>query len=140
MSNPDNNFDFAGAGFILLSLDIGTTSSGSLTDGSGFQPLSNITFDGTTGAISFAVAESPTIGVRNIKFSGNVINDGSGNAIGFTGTWQGLRVPVIVEESATADAQSAPAKREEPAIGVAPPVFFDVQGLWAAVVDRDEIT
>ena len=98
MSNPDNNFDFAGAGFVLLSLDIGTTSSGSLTDGSGFQPLSNITFDGTTGATSFAVAESPTIGVRNIKFSGNVINDGSGNAIGFTGTWQGIRVPVIVEE------------------------------------------
>ena len=49
-------------------------------------------------------------------------------------------MPVIVEKSATADAKSAPAKREEPAIGVAPPGFFDVQGLWAAVVDRDEIT
>ena len=138
MSNPDNNFDFAGAGFTLLSLDIGTTSSGSLTDGSGFQPLSNITFNDRTGAVSFGVAESPTISVRNIKFGGNVISDGSGNAIGFTGTWQGLRVPVIVEESATADAQSAPAKREEPALGVVPP-FFNAQGLWAAVVDRDEI-
>ena len=40
MSNPDNNFDFAGAGFILLSLDIGTISSGSLSDASGSQPLS----------------------------------------------------------------------------------------------------
>jgi hypothetical protein len=139
MSNPDNNFDFAGAGFILLSLDIGTTSSGSLTDGSGFQPLSNITFDGTTGAVSFAVAESPTIGVRNIKFSGNVIDDGSGNAIGFTGTWQGVRVPVIIEESATAAAQSAPAKPEKPALRVFPPPIFDVGGSWAAVVDRDQI-
>jgi hypothetical protein len=139
MSNPDNNFDFAGAGFILLSMDVGTTSVGTLSDGSRSQPLSKITFDDATGAISFDVAESPTIGVRNITFSGNVINDDSGNAIGFTGTWQGVRVPVIIEESATAAAQSAPAKREEPALGVLPPPIFDVGGSWAAVVDRDQI-
>jgi hypothetical protein len=139
MSNPDNNFDFAGAGFILLSLDIGTISSGALSDGSSSQPLGNITFDDATGAISFDVAESPTIRVRNIRFSGNVINDDSGNAIGFTGTWQGVRVPIPVEESATAAAQSAPTKREEPALGVLPPPIFDVWGSWAAVVDRDEI-
>jgi hypothetical protein len=140
MSNPDNNFDFAGAGFILLSLDVGTTSVGSLSDGSSSQPLGNITFDDATGAISFDVAESPTIGVRNITFSGNVINDDSGNAIGFTGTWQGVRVPVIIEESARAAAPSAPVKREGPALRVSPPpIFDDVGGSWAAVVDRDQI-
>lgn len=128
MSNPDNNFDFAGAGFILLSLDIGTISSGSLSDASGSQPLSNITFNSTTGATSFHVAESPTTGVRNINFSGNVINDGSGNAIGFTGTWEGTRLPIIRES----DARSAPA------IGVIP-TPFEVEGLWAAVIDRDQI-
>ena len=63
-----------------------------------------------TGAVSFDAAESPTIGARNIKFSGNVINDGSGNAIGFTGTWQGIRVPVIVEESATAEKRQRPSE------------------------------
>jgi hypothetical protein len=139
MSNPDNNFDFAGAGFILLSLDVGTTSVGELSDGSSSQPLSNITFDDATGAISFDVDESPTIGVRNITFSGNVISDDSGNAIGFTGTWQGFRAPVIFEESATASAQSAPAKREEPARGRFPRPIFDVEGSWAAVIDRDQI-
>jgi hypothetical protein len=128
MSNPDNNFDFAGAGFILLSLDIGTISSGSLSDASGSQPLSNITFNSTTGATSFHVAESPTTGVRNINFSGNVINDDSGNAIGFTGTWEGTRLPIIRES----DARSAPA------IGVIP-TPFEVKGLWAAVIDRDQI-
>lgn len=139
MSNANNNFDFAGAGFILLSLDVGTTSVGTLSDGSSSQPLSNITFDDATGAISFHVAESPTIRVQNIRFSGNVINDDSGNAIGFTGTWQGVQMPVIIEESATAAAQSAPAKRKEPALGVFPPPIFDVGGFWAAVIDRDEI-
>ena len=140
MSNPDNTFDFAGAGFILLGLDVGTISSGTLSDGSSSQQLSNITFNDATGAISFDVAESPTIRVRNIKFSGKVIDDDSGNAIGFTGTWQGVRVPIIREESATATAQSAPTKPKEPALGVVPPPIFDVGGSWAAVVDRDQIS
>jgi hypothetical protein len=63
----DNQFDFAGAGFILLNLDIGTISAGSLSDASGSQPLSNITFNSTTGATSFHVAESPTTGRAEYK-------------------------------------------------------------------------
>jgi hypothetical protein len=122
----NNNFVFAGVGFTLLSLDTGTVNVGSLSDGSSIQPLSNVTFDGATGAISFYVPDSPTAGVNDITFSGNTISDDFGNAIGFTGTWAGWRV-----------------EREEPALRVHPPrpgpPIFEVGGLWAGVIDRDEI-
>jgi hypothetical protein len=133
MSNPDNSFYFAGVGFTQLNLTIGTTNYGTLSDGSNSQLLSNITFDDATGAVSFDVGESPT-NVRSITFSGNVINDDSGYAIGFTGTWQGVRMPIIMEESAAAAAKSGPAIREEPALGIFPPPIYDVGGSWAAVV------
>ena len=129
MSNPDNNFDFAGAGFILLNLGHRDDQFRVSGQASGSQPLSNITFNSTTGATSFHVAESPTTGVRNINFSGNVINDNSGNAIGFTGTWEGTRLPIIPKS----DARVHPT-----AIGVIP-TPFEVKGLWAAVIDRNQI-
>jgi hypothetical protein len=125
MTNPINNrYDFAGVGFTLLDLDTGKISGGSLSDGTEFQPLSDVTFDNATGVISFRVAKSRIVGVHNISFTGNVIDDSAGNAIGFTGAWKGERIPIIAAPAAAA--------------GVPPPVDV-VEGFWAAVVDRDQM-
>jgi hypothetical protein len=123
MTNPiDNQFDFAGVGFTVLDLDTGKIAGGSILDGTEFQPLTEVTFNDATGVVSFRVATSRTVGVRNISFTGNVIDDSAGNAIGFTGTWKGERIPVIAE----------------PTAAVTPPPDV-VEGLWAAVVDRHQI-
>jgi hypothetical protein len=135
MNNPDGNFDFAGIGFTLLSLDVGTISDGTLLGGSLSQPLGSVTFDNATGAISFSAAKSPA-GVEDIAFAGNAIADDSGNVIGFTGTWQGVRVPIIVEELATVAAHRGRVEREKPALGITRPPFFDASGSWAAVADH----
>jgi hypothetical protein len=124
MTNPINNvYDFAGVGFTLLDLDTGKISGGSLSDGTEFRPLSDVTFNNATGVISFRVAKSRTVGVQNISFTGNVIDDSSGNAIGFTGAWKGERIPIVTAPAAAA---------------IVAPVDV-VEGLWAAVVDRDQI-
>jgi hypothetical protein len=105
-----------------LDLDTGKISGGSLSDGTELQPLSDVTFNNATGVISFRVAKSRTGGVQNISFTGNVIDDSSGNPIGFTGAWKGERIPIVAA----------------PVAAIVPPVDV-VEGLWAAVVDRDQI-
>jgi hypothetical protein len=124
MTNPINNlFDFAGVGFTLFDLDTGIISGGSLSDGAEFQPLSDVIFNNATGVISFRVGKSQTAGVQNISFTGDVIDDSSGNAIGFTGAWKGERIPIVTA----------------PAAAIVPPLVDVVEGRWAAVVDRDQI-
>jgi len=128
MSNPDGPYDFAGAGFVLLSLDIGNISTGSLSDGTRSQPLSHLTYNGATGAISFQVATSQTENARNLSFTGTAIKDTSGNAIGFTGSWSGERTSI-------SDPNTKAEVRLPGGIGA-----NRVEGPWAAVVERNVIS
>jgi hypothetical protein len=122
MSNPTGTYYFAGLGFSAFSLDIPGPpfiNHGSLSDQSFTQPCDDVSYDSATGQLSFVVAESPEL-VRDILFTGNVIIDGSGNAVGFSGTWKGDRVIVIKTEGAALPLQP-------------PPSDLTVEGYWAAV-------
>ena len=130
-TNPDTSYYFAGLGFTVLNLDIGRINQGSLANQSFTQPLSDISFDNATGAISFAVAESPEL-VRDIQFTGNAITDSSESAIGFAGTWKGERV-IIIRTAAGAEHTNHPRMEE------APPTSLAVQGYWSAVVDSNQM-
>jgi hypothetical protein len=124
-NNPTAQYYFSGVGFTMLDLDVRdypNVSLGSITNQSLTQSLRDISFNNATGTISFAVAESPER-VRNIVFTGSAIPDGSGFAIGFTGTWEGERVLVFGPEN------------EEPALPGTPPVRgLTVQGYWSAAL------
>jgi hypothetical protein len=112
MTNVSGSFYFAGLGFTTLDVNLvtGGISNGQLSNQSFSQPCSDISYDSATGQVSFAVAESQEL-VRNILFTGNVINDG-GEPVGLSGTWKGDRVIVI--------------RTEGPAL--------TVEGYWAAVL------
>lgn len=129
ITNPDTSYYFAGLGFTVLNLSIGDRNAGSLVNQSLTQNLSDISFDNATGAISFAVAESPEL-VRDIQFTGNAITDDSGSAIGFAGTWKGERVTII--RSATG-AEHANGPRQEEALPGPLTPGLAVQGYWSAV-------
>lgn len=120
----------------MLNLDVGAINRGSLANQSFTQPLSDISFDNATGAISFAVAESPEL-VRDIQFTGNAITDGSGLAIGFAGTWKGERV-IVVRTAAGAEHTNRPGKEE--ALPGPPPTSLAVQGYWSAVRQPEGIS
>ena len=130
ISNPSAQYNFSGAGFTALNLDIRqppNINQGAITNQSFTQPLSDILFDNATGAISFVVAENPE-DVRDITFTGNAITD-AGFAIGFTGTWKGERMPVIRTEKA------AEREREGAALPIPPPNnSLTVEGNWSATL------
>jgi hypothetical protein len=126
MIDVSGTFYFAGLGFTTLDVNIvsGGISSGQLSNQSYSQPCSDISYDSTTGQVGFAVAESQQL-VRNILFTGNVINDGSGNPVGLSGTWKGDRVIVIRTEGAALPVQP-------------PPSTLTVEGYWAAVLEPQQ--
>jgi hypothetical protein len=140
INNPTAQYYFAGLGFTMLDLDIRDgplISIGSITNQSLTQPLRDISFNGATGTISFAVAESPEQ-VRDILFTGNAITDGTGFVTGFTGTWEGERVIVIrtqnTAEAVLAVSAAQTSGREEAALPGRPPSGLAVQGSWVAIL------
>ena len=134
INNPTADYNFAGLGFTALSLDVRDPSNinqGAITNQSFTQQLSNISFNNSTGAISFAVALSPER-VRNIQFTGTAITDSSGFVVGFTGTWTGQRIVVI--RSAQAARREGTADKGA-AFQIQPPInSLSVEGFWAATL------
>lgn len=132
--NAFANYSFAGLGFSELDVDTASTLGNVLLNQSQSvrQPLTNMSYDNTTGKISFVVAESPE-NIRGISFAGNAITDASGNTVvGFSGTWTGERV-VVVEE-AVQTAKSAPIQKSAPHVSAVPPNALTVKGYWSAVI------
>ena len=129
MNSLADKYAFSGVGFTDL-FTTGTGSSGSVSNQSitqpgntSFsQPLSNLTFDSATGAISFSVPESPA-NIRNVSFVGTVTNAVSGILTGMTGTWTGESV-LVVEESERTTEQSRRVNR--------PPIGTATKGIWVA--------
>ena len=135
MGEPNGNYRFAGVGFTGLSLDFGTTNS-QLKKQASSQPLNNLTYDGATGRLSFQVTESPA-NVKGISFTGNIINDVSGNLAGLAGTWKGERALVV--EGATRTAERAPGAHQQSALRATPPPSgLTVEGSWAAILNERE--
>jgi len=127
--NAFSNYYFAGLGFTQLNVDTGTIKSGTLLNQTFSQLLSNITYDNTTGKISFGVAESP-INIRAISCTGNAMTDPSGTTVvGFSGTWTGERVIVVK------GAEAAHAAKQALAGGPGGPVSgLNVSGYWSAAI------
>jgi hypothetical protein len=127
--NAFASYYFAGLGFTQLNVDTGTIKSGTLLDQTFSQLLTNISYDNTTGKISFAVAESP-INIRAISFVGNAITDASGTTVvGFSGTWTGERVVVVKGAEAAQGAKRAPT-----VVPGGPPSGLNVEGYWSAAI------
>lgn len=126
--NAFANYYFAGLGFTQLDVDTGTIKSGTLLNQTFSQLLTNVSYDNTTGKISFGVAESPT-NVRGISFAGNAMTDASGTTVvGFSGTWTGERAVVVKGPEA------AHAAKHAPAAGPGVPNGLTVQGYWSAAI------
>jgi len=133
INNPTADYNFAGLGFTALGLDVRDPSAinqGTITNQSFSQQLSDISFNNSTGAISFAVALSPEL-VRNIQFTGTAITDSSGEyVVGFAGTWTGQRIVVIRQA-----AERKGAAHKEAAFPIQPPVSsLSVEGYWSAAL------
>ena len=87
MNDPYGAYNtFVGLGFTgLLFLPI---SDGYLSYGEGSRVrLNSATYDDADG-VTFSASESP-VGVFNLKFTGSLIFDMSGNVTGMAGTWTG---------------------------------------------------
>jgi hypothetical protein len=95
--------------------------------------LADISYDNATGKISFAVPDSQEQ-IRDITFTGNVINDDTGLSVGISGTWTCERVPVI---RTAHDVERSKSVHKEPAFGAPPGSSSTVQGYWSAVLDQN---
>jgi len=138
INNPTADYNFAGLGFTALSLDVRDPShinQGAITNQSFTQQLSNISFNNSTGAISFAVAQSPEL-VRNIQFTGTAFTDSSGQyVVGFTGTWTGQRI--LLNRSAHAARREGTAHKGA-AFQIQPPNnSLNVEGYWSATLGTE---
>jgi hypothetical protein len=132
--NAFANYSFAGLGFSELDVDTASTLGNVLLNQTQTvrQQLTNLSYDNTTGKISFGIAESPE-NILGVSFAGNAITDASGNTVvGFSGTWTGQRAVVI--EGAAQPAKSAPSQETAAQISPGPANGLTVQGYWSAVI------